>query len=176
MLGTLREDIASVIERDPSVHSAADVIFWHTGMHAVWAYRRAHWLWEHGAHTLASLVSRHTRKRYGVEIHPAAQIGRRFMIDHGMGVVVGETSIIGDDCLIYQGVTLGMTGKHGGKRHPTLGNNVMVGAGTIVLGDIYVGQGGRRLRGGPRRAGRHHRGRQPRPRGAREPLPHASPG
>ena len=139
MLGTLREDIASVIERDPSVHSAADVIFWHTGMHAVWAYRRAHWLWEHGAHTLASLVSRHTRKRYGVEIHPAAQIGRRFMIDHGMGVVIGETSIIGDDCLIYQGVTLGMTGKHGGKRHPTLGNNVMVGAGTIVLGDIYVG-------------------------------------
>ena len=89
MLGTLREDIASVIERDPSVHSAADVIFWHTGMHAVWAYRRAHWLWEHGAHTLASLVSRHTRKRYGVEIHPAAQIGRRFMIDHGMGVVIG---------------------------------------------------------------------------------------
>ena len=125
MLGTLREDIASVIERDPSAHSAADVIFWHTGMHAVWAYRRAHWLWEHGAHTLASLVSRHTRKRYGVEIHPAAQIGRRFMIDHGMGVVIGETSIIGDDCLIYQGVTLG--------------NNVMVGAGTIVLGDIYVG-------------------------------------
>lgn len=139
MLGALREDIASVIERDPSVHSAADVIFWHTGMHAVWAYRRAHWLWEHGAHTLASLVSRHTRKRYGVEIHPAAQIGRRFMIDHGMGVVIGETSIIGDDCLIYQGVTLGMTGKHGGKRHPTLGSNVMVGAGTIVLGDIYVG-------------------------------------
>lgn len=139
MLGTLREDIASVIERDPSVHSAADVIFWHTGMHAVWAYRRAHWLWEHGAHTLASLVSRHTRKRYGVEIHPAAQIGRRFMIDHGMGVVIGETSIIGDDCLIYQGVTLGMTGKHGGKRHPTLGNNVTVGTGAKVLGNIRIG-------------------------------------
>lgn len=141
MLGTLREDIASVIERDPSVHSAADVIFWHTGMHAVWAYRRAHWLWEHGAHTLASLVSRHTRKRYGVEIHPAAQIGRRFMIDHGMGVVIGETSIIGDDCLIYQGVTLGMTGKHGGKRHPTVGDGVMLGAGSIVLGAITVGDG-----------------------------------
>ena len=143
MLGTLREDIASVIERDPSVHSAADVIFWHTGMHAVWAYRRAHWLWEHGAHTLASLVSRHTRKRYGVEIHPAAQIGRRFMIDHGMGVVIGETSIIGDDCLIYQGVTLGMTGKHGGKRHPTLGNNVLIGAGTKVLGPVYIGDNAR---------------------------------
>ena len=143
MLGTLREDIASVIERDPSVHSAADVIFWHTGMHAVWAYRRAHWLWEHGAHTLASLVSRHTRKRYGVEIHPAAQIGRRFMIDHGMGIVIGETSIIGDDCLIYQGVTLGMTGKHGGKRHPTLGNNVLIGAGTKVLGPVYIGDNAR---------------------------------
>ena len=136
MFDTLREDIASVIERDPSVHSAADVIFWHTGMHAVWAYRRAHWLWEHGAHTLASLVSRHTRKRYGVEIHPAAQIGRRFMIDHGMGIVIGETSIIGDDCLIYQGVTLGMTGKHGGKRHPTLGNNVKVAAGSVVVHDV----------------------------------------
>ena len=143
MLDTLREDIASVIERDPSVHSAADVIFWHTGMHAVWAYRRAHWLWEHGAHTLASLVSRHTRKRYGVEIHPAAQIGRRFMIDHGMGIVIGETSIIGDDCLIYQGVTLGMTGKHGGKRHPTLGNNVLIGAGTKVLGPVYIGDNAR---------------------------------
>lgn len=143
MFSTLREDIASVIERDPSVHSAADVIFWHTGMHAVWAYRRAHWLWEHGAHTLASLVSRHTRKRYGVEIHPAAQIGRRFMIDHGMGVVIGETSIIGDDCLIYQGVTLGMTGKHGGKRHPTLGNNVLIGAGTKVLGPVYIGDNAR---------------------------------
>ena len=143
MLGTLREDIASVIERDPSVHSAANVIFWHTGMHAVWAYRRAHWLWEHGAHTLASLVSRHTRKRYGVEIHPAAQIGRRFMIDHGMGVVIGETSIIGDDCLIYQGVTLGMTGKHGGKRHPTLGNNVLIGAGTKVLGPVFIGDNAR---------------------------------
>lgn len=141
MLDTLREDIASVIERDPSVHSAADVIFWHTGMHAVWAYRRAHWLWEHGAHTLASLVSRHTRKRYGVEIHPAAQIGRRFMIDHGMGIVIGETSIIGDDCLIYQGVTLGMTGKHAGKRHPTLGDDVMVGANAVVLGNINVGSG-----------------------------------
>ena len=143
MLDTLREDIASVIERDPSVHSAADVIFWHTGMHAVWAYRRAHWLWEHGAHTLASLVSRHTRKRYGVEIHPAAQIGRRFMIDHGMGIVIGETAEIGDDCLLYQGVTLGGTGKDVGKRHPTIGNNVMVGAGAKVLGPFKVGNNAR---------------------------------
>lgn len=143
MLDTLREDIASVIERDPSVHSAADVIFWHTGMHAVWAYRRAHWLWEHGAHTLASLVSRHTRKRYGVEIHPAAQIGRRFMIDHGMGIVIGETAEVGDDCLIYHGVTLGGTGKDQGKRHPTIGNNVLLSTGSKVLGPFKVGDGAR---------------------------------
>ncbi len=139
MFETLKDDIASVIARDPSVHSGREVLLWHTGMHAVWAFRRAHWLWRHGMHGLASFLARRTRRRYGVDIHPAATIGRRFMIDHGMGVVIGETAIIGDDCLIYQGVTLGMTGKHGGKRHPTLGNNVMVGAGTIVLGDIHVG-------------------------------------
>ncbi len=139
MFETLKDDIASVIARDPSVHSGREVLLWHTGMHAVWAFRREHWLWEHGMHGLASFLARRTRRRYGVDIHPAATIGRRFMIDHGMGVVIGETAVIGDDCLIYQGVTLGMTGKHGGKRHPTLGNNVMVGAGTIVLGDIHVG-------------------------------------
>ncbi len=139
MFETLKDDIASVIARDPSVHSGREVLLWHTGMHAVWAYRRQHWLWERGKHGLASFLARRTRRRYGVDIHPAATIGRRFMIDHGMGVVIGETAVIGDDCLIYQGVTLGMTGKHGGKRHPTLGNNVMVGAGTIVLGDIHVG-------------------------------------
>ena len=139
MFEGIKEDIQFVIARDPSVHSAREVLLWHTGMHAVWAYRRQHWLWEHGMRGLASFCSRRSRKRYGVDIAPGATIGRRFMIDHGMGVVIGETSIIGDDCLIYQGVTLGMTGKHGGKRHPTLGNNVMVGAGTIVLGDIHVG-------------------------------------
>ena len=139
MFETLKDDIASVIARDPSVHSGREVLLWHTGMHAVWAFRREHWLWERGMHGLASFLARRTRRRYGVDIHPAATIGRRFMIDHGMGVVIGETAVIGDNCLIYQGVTLGMTGKHGGKRHPTLGNNVMVGAGTIVLGDIHVG-------------------------------------
>ncbi len=139
MFETLKDDIASVIARDPSVHNGREVLLWHTGMHAVWAFRRAHWLWRHEMHGLASFLARRTRRRYGVDIHPAATIGRRFMIDHGMGVVIGETAVIGDDCLIYQGVTLGMTGKHGGKRHPTLGNNVMVGAGTIVLGDIHVG-------------------------------------
>ena len=139
MFETIKDDIASVIARDPSVHSAKDVLLWHTGMHAVWAYRRQHWLWERGMRGLATLLARISRRRYGVEIAPAATIGKRFMIDHGMGIVIGETAIIGDDCLLYQGVTLGMTGKHGGKRHPTLGNNVMVGAGTIVLGDIHIG-------------------------------------
>ena len=117
-------------------------VFRHTGMHAVWAYRRAHWLLEHGAHPLASLVSRHTRKRYGVEIHPAAQIGRRFMIDHGMGVVIGETAEVGDDCTIYHGVTLGGTSlTKGSKRHPTLEEGVVVGAGAKVLGSFTVGAG-----------------------------------
>ena len=143
MFETIKEDIASVIARDPSVHSAKEVLLWHTGMHAVWAYRRQHWLWEHGMRGLATLLARLSRRRYGVEIAPAATIGRRFMIDHGMGIVIGETAVIGDDCLLYQGVTLGMTGKHGGKRHPTLGNNVLIGAGTKVLGPVYIGDNAR---------------------------------
>ena len=143
MFETIKEDIASVIARDPSVHSAKEVLLWHTGMHAVWAYRRQHWLWEHGMRGLATLLARLSRRRYGVEIAPAATIGRRFMIDHGMGIVIGETAVIGDDCLLYQGVTLGMTGKHGGKRHPTLGNNVLIGAGTKVLGPVFIGDNAR---------------------------------
>ena len=134
-----REDVEAMLARDPSATSAREVRRNSTGLHAIWAFRRAHWLWEHGAHSLALLVSRHTRKRYGIEIHPAATIGRRFLIDHGMGTVIGQTAIIGDDCLLYQGVTLGMTGHHGGKRHPTLGNNVMIGANATVLGNIHIG-------------------------------------
>ena len=133
------EDVQTVLRRDPSMHSTREVVLHATGMHAVWFFRLEHWLWERGWHGLATSLSSFSRWRYGVEIHPAATIGRRFMIDHGMGTVIGETAIIGDDCLIYHGVTLGMTGKHGGKRHPTLGNNVMVGAGSIILGNIYVG-------------------------------------
>lgn len=135
----MREDVETVLKRDPSMHKASEVIFHSVGLHAIWVYRVEHWLWERGHHGLATSLSGFSRWRYGIEIHPAATIGRRFMIDHGMGTVIGETTIIGDDCLIYHGVTLGMTGKHGGKRHPTLGNNVMVGAGSIVLGDIYIG-------------------------------------
>lgn len=138
-LSHMREDVAAMRRRDPSATSDANVVLFSTGLHAIWAYRRQHWLWEHGAKGLAQFLSRRSRRRYGIEIHPAATIGRRFSIDHGMGIVIGGTAIIGDDCMLYQGVTLGMTGHHGGKRHPTLGNNVMVGANATILGDIHLG-------------------------------------
>ena len=138
-LARMREDVRAVMERDPSATSATQVVLFSTGLHAVWAYRRQHWLWTHGSHMLATWLSKRSRRRYGVEIHPAATIGRRLVIDHGMGIVIGGTAIIGDDCLLYQGVTLGMTGKHGGKRHPTLGDRVMVGANAVVLGNIRLG-------------------------------------
>ncbi len=139
----IREDAEAMVQKDPSASSSREVVMFSAGFQAVRAYRRQHWLWEHGMHTLALLLMRRSRRLYGVEIHPAATIGRRFVIDHGMGVVVGGTAVIGDDCMLYQGVTLGMTGKHAGKRHPTLGNNVMVGAGAKVLGDILLGDNSR---------------------------------
>ncbi len=135
----MREDAYAALERDPSATSIWDIVLYSTGTHIVWTYRRHHWLYTHGMKGLALLLAKRTRRKLGADIFPSAQIGRRFSIDHGIGVVIGATSIIGDDCLIYQGVTLGMTGKHGGKRHPTLGSNVMVGAGAIVLGNITVG-------------------------------------
>lgn len=135
----MREDARAALERDPSANSIWDIVLYSTGTHIVWAYRRHHWLYTHGMKGLALLLAKRTRRKLGADIFPSVQIGRRFSIDHGIGVVIGATSIIGDDCLIYQGVTLGMTGKHGGKRHPTLGSNVMVGAGAIVLGDITIG-------------------------------------
>lgn len=139
LLEVMREDAHAALERDPSANSIWDIVFFSTGTHIVWAYRRHHWLYTHGMKGLALFLAKRTRRKLGADAFPSAQIGRRFSIDHGIGVVIGATSIIGDDCLIYQGVTLGMTGKHGGKRHPTLGSNVMVGAGAIVLGDITVG-------------------------------------
>lgn len=135
----IQEDIDAVLKLDPSARSRWSVFVGALGMHAVWAYRIQHWLWNRGAKGLAEFLARRTRRRYGIEIHPAAQIGHRFVIDHGMGIVIGATSVIGDDCLMYQGVTLGMTGKHAGKRHPSLGNNVVVGAHAILLGSITVG-------------------------------------
>ena len=137
----IREDAQAAFERDPSADSVSDIVRFSVGFKIVRAYRRQHWLYEHGHRTLALWLAMRTRVRYGADIHPAAQIGRRFTIDHGIGVVIGGTAIIGDDCLIYQNATLGMTGKHGGTRHPTLGNGVMVGAGSILLGAINVGDG-----------------------------------
>lgn len=139
MFDRIREDIATFRSHDPAATSTISILLNSPGMRAIWAYRRQHWWWTHGHPLLARTLSTWSRHRFGVEIHPGATIGRRFVIDHGMGIVVGETTIIGDDCQLYQGVTLGGTGKEGGKRHPTLGNNVVVGVGASVLGNITLG-------------------------------------
>lgn len=122
MFDNFREDIEAFRLRDPAATSNFSIWLNSPGMRAIWAYRRQHWWWEHGHPLLARWLSTRSRRKFGVEIHPGATIGRRFIIDHGMGIVVGETTIIGDDCMIYQGVTLGGTGKQHGKRHPTLGD------------------------------------------------------
>ncbi len=127
------------MERDPACRSKWEVIFLYPGFKAIRKYRLAHWLYIHKLFFLARAVSQHAARKTGIEIHPGAQIGRRIFIDHGVGVVIGETSVIGDDVLIYQGVTLGGTGKDTGKRHPTIGSHVMVGAGSKVLGPVTVG-------------------------------------
>ena len=136
---TLRHDIDVVVERDPAARSRLEVVLAYPGFHALLAYRLAHAIWRRRWRLLARLVSHAARVLTGIEIHPGAQIGRGFFIDHGMGVVIGETTVIGDDVLIYQGVTLGGTGHEQGKRHPTLGNHVAVGSGATVLGDIRMG-------------------------------------
>ncbi len=140
MFASMREDIAAVKDRDPAARSAVEVVLLYSGLHALWGYRFHHWLWIHGWQFPARALSQVARLITGIEIHPGAQIGRRFFIDHGMGVVIGETTIVGDDVTLYQGVTLGGTGKETGKRHPTIGNNVVVGAGARVLGNITVGE------------------------------------
>lgn len=139
MFERIREDIATIRDRDPAARSTAEVMFLYNGYKAVRSHRRANFFYRHDLKWLARWVSQRCVRRTNIEIHPAAQIGRRFFIDHGTGVVIGETTEIGDDCTIYQGVTLGGTGKDKGKRHPTLGNNVMVGAGAKVLGPIRIG-------------------------------------
>ena len=133
------EDIRTVFEKDPAARGLAEVLFCYPGLHAVWLYRPAHWLWGLGLYFPARLLSHLARFFTGVEIHPGATIGRRFFIDHGMGVVIGETTEIGDDVLVYQGVVLGGTSLEHKKRHPTLGNGVVVGAGATVLGAIKIG-------------------------------------
>jgi serine O-acetyltransferase len=143
MFETIREDIASVAERDPAAKSKLEVVLCYSGLHALWAYRMNHWLWHHHFRLLARWLSQVARWLTGIEIHPGAQIGRRLFIDHGMGVVIGETAVVGDDVTLYQGVTLGGTGKEQGKRHPTLGNGVVAGGGAKILGNIRVGDNSR---------------------------------
>jgi serine O-acetyltransferase len=136
---SVREDIAAVFESDPAARSYLEVLVCYPGLHAVWAHHLSHWLWLHGMRFLARLNSQVARFFTGIEIHPGAQLGRRLFIDHGIGTVIGETAIVGDDVTLYQGVTLGGTGKEKGKRHPTLGNNVSVGSGAKLLGNITIG-------------------------------------
>ncbi len=130
-----------IMERDPAARNPLEVLLLYSGVHAVMYHRLAHWFYKHHCPFLARLISQTSRFLTGVEIHPGAQIGKGLLIDHGIGVVIGETAVIGDCCTIYQGVTLGGTGKDKGKRHPTIGNNVMIGAGAKVLGPFTVGDG-----------------------------------
>ena len=141
MFSSMKEDIASVFHRDPAARSRWEVLFCYPGLHAIWLHRLAHGLWRRDARLLARMLSNLGRWLTGIEIHPGAKLGRRFFIDHGMGVVIGETAEIGDDVTLYQGVTLGGTSWNKGKRHPTLENGVVVGAGAKVLGPFTVGAG-----------------------------------
>jgi serine O-acetyltransferase len=139
-LAQVREDVTTVLERDPAARSRLEVYLCYPGLHAVWFHRINHSLWNHGLFLVARWLSEVSRFLTGIEIHPGAQIGRRLFIDHGLGVVIGETAIVGDDVTIYQGVTLGGTGKEHGKRHPTIEDNVVIGGGAKILGNITVGQ------------------------------------
>jgi serine O-acetyltransferase len=136
---SVREDVAAVFESDPAARSYLEVLLLYPGLHAVWAHHLSHWLWLHGMRFLARLNSQFARLLTGIEIHPGAELGRRLFIDHGIGTVIGETAIVGDDVTLYQGVTLGGTGKEKGKRHPTLGNNISIGSGAKLLGNITIG-------------------------------------
>ena len=139
MFNNLKETIAAYQARDPAARSWLEILLLYPGIKAVHSHRLAHWCYRHNLKFLARFISQRSRRRTGIEIHPGATIGRRLVIDHGMGIVIGETAEIGDDCLIYHGVTLGGTGKDVGKRHPTIGNNVLIGTGAKVLGPIKVG-------------------------------------
>lgn len=143
MFRQLKEDIACVKSRDPAARSELEIFFLYPGFKAIRLHRRANWFYRHGMFFIARWISQWASRKTGVEIHPAVKIGKRFFIDHGTGVVIGETAVIGDDVTIYQGVTLGGTGKDTGKRHPTIGNNVMIGAGAKVLGPLVIGDNSR---------------------------------
>jgi serine O-acetyltransferase len=139
MFRVLKEQIDTIVREDPAAKNVIEILLCYPGFHAIVSHRFAHWLFRHRIPVLPRLLSQVSRLLTGIEIHPGAKIGRRFFIDHGMGVVIGETTEIGDDVLLYQGVTLGGTGKEKGKRHPTLGNCVVVGSGAKVLGNITIG-------------------------------------
>ena len=143
MFKYLMETIRAYQARDPAARSAFEIWLYYPGVKAVMRHRRAHWFWEHNMKFFARGISQRTRRVTGIEIHPGATLGRRLVIDHGMGVVIGETAEVGDDVLLYQGVTLGGTGKDHGKRHPTIGNNVLIGSGAKVLGPFKVGDNSR---------------------------------
>ncbi|MCP2519141.1 serine O-acetyltransferase [SCandidatus Aminicenantes bacterium Aminicenantia_JdfR_composite] len=136
---TLKEDIQTVFKKDPAARNTLEIILCYPGLHAVWLHRIAHFFWKNKLKLIARIISHINRFITGVEIHPGAKIGRRFFIDHGMGIVIGETTEIGDDVLMYQGAVLGGTSLEKGKRHPTIGNNVVIGAGAIVLGPVKIG-------------------------------------
>ena len=143
-MSSYRQDlIKAIMERDPAARSAMEVRFLYPGYKALMSHRRANWCFRHNLKFLARWISERAKRRTGIEIHPAAKIGRGVLIDHGMGVVIGETAEVGDGCTIYQGVTLGGTGKDTGKRHPTIGNNVLIGSGAKVLGPFTVGDNAR---------------------------------
>lgn len=139
MFKTIREDIRTVFAKDPAARSTFEVLTCYPGLHALWFHRLAHFLWQRRLRLLARLISHLSRFLTGIEIHPGATIGRRFFIDHGSGVVIGETTEIGDDVLVYQGVVFGGTSLNKGKRHPTVGNNVVIGTGAVALGAIDIG-------------------------------------
>lgn len=143
MFDDLRETIAAYMARDPAAKSPLEVFFLYPGLKATRSHRKAHWFYTHNMPLIARAISQASRRRTGIEIHPGAKIGKRLVIDHGMGIVIGETAEIGDDCLLYHGVTLGGTGKETGKRHPTIGNNVLIGTGAKVLGPFTVGDNSR---------------------------------
>ena len=139
LFSRIREDVLAAKAHDPAARGAASVFFIYSGLHAVWWHRVAHALWKRGMRFLPRAISQLNRFLTGIEIHPGATLGRRLFIDHGMGVVIGETAVVGDDVLIYHGVTLGGTGHGRGKRHPTIGDRVVIGAGAKLLGDIELG-------------------------------------
>ncbi len=139
----IREDIETVRERDPAAKTLLEILLCYPGLHAIWAHRIAHWFYRKKLYTIARLISHCARFFTGIEIHPGARIGRRFFIDHGMGVVIGETTEIGDDVLLYQGVTLGGTGKEKGKRHPTIEDHVVISADATILGPVRIGRNSR---------------------------------